>query len=99
MTQPSNDLVERPSAGVHDRAVYRSRPLQRRVSRHRADIKSHRFNVALQRSSAAVNQSATLSFLFGSSEAEKDLLARPNIEHYQLALVVPKADLQGFVCP
>jgi hypothetical protein len=28
----SNDLVERPRAGAHDRAVYRSRPLQRRVS-------------------------------------------------------------------
>lgn len=24
----SNDLVERPRAGAHDRAVYRSRPLQ-----------------------------------------------------------------------
>jgi hypothetical protein len=26
-----NDLVERPRAGANDRAVYRSRPLQRRV--------------------------------------------------------------------
>jgi hypothetical protein len=31
---PPNDLVERPRAGAHDRALYRSRPLQRRVIRH-----------------------------------------------------------------
>jgi hypothetical protein len=28
---PPNDLVERPRADAHDRAVYPSRPLQRRV--------------------------------------------------------------------
>ena len=30
-TQTYNDLVERPRAGAHDGALYRSRPLQRRV--------------------------------------------------------------------
>ena len=36
-SEPPNDLVERPRAGAHDRAVYRSRPLQRRV-RWRLDL-------------------------------------------------------------
>jgi hypothetical protein len=31
---PYNDLVERPRAGAYDRALYRSRPLQRRVRSH-----------------------------------------------------------------